>query len=58
MHTFIQRLAIIEEQVYTRPQWKVKHKLTDTPFVVLVATIANADEWFEFEENKRKECFY
>ena len=49
MHDFIERLNIIERQTDSRQQWKVKHKLSDILFIVLVATIANADEWVEME---------
>ncbi|WP_455755263.1 transposase family protein [Treponema phagedenis] len=39
----------MEELADTRQQWKVKHTLSDIIFIVLVATIANADEWTEIE---------
>lgn len=49
MQNFIEKLTVIEELTDNRQQWKVKHKLKDIVFIVLVATIANADEWFEME---------
>ena len=49
MHNFIEKLTVIEELTDTRQQWKVKHKLKDILFIVLAATIANADEWVEME---------
>ena len=49
MHNFIEKLTIIEELTDTRQQWKVKHKLKDIVFIVLAATIANANEWVEME---------
>ena len=49
MHNFIEKLTIIEELTDTRQQWKVKYKLKDIVFIVLAATIANADEWVEME---------
>ena len=32
-----------------RQEWKVLHKLPDIVFIVLMATLANADDWHEIE---------
>jgi hypothetical protein len=32
-----------------RQQWKIEHKLKDIVVVVLVATLANCDDWVEME---------
>ncbi len=47
MHSFIEKLTVIKELTDIRQIWKVKYKLKDILFIVLVATIANADEWVE-----------
>jgi len=43
---FIVFLGGIEDE---RQEWKVVHKLSDTVFIVLVAILANADDWQEIE---------
>ena len=32
-----------------RQEWKVLHKLSDIVFIVLIAMLANADDWHEIE---------
>ena len=32
-----------------RQEWKVLHKLSDIVFIVLMSTLANADDWHEIE---------
>ena len=45
MKEFLNQLVVIEESVDTRQQWKIKHRLGDIIFIVLVATLCNCDEW-------------
>ncbi len=47
MHSFIEKITVIKELTDIRQTWKVKHKFKGILFIVLVATIANADEWVE-----------
>ena len=42
MHEFIESLEIIEDK---RQVSKVRHKIQDILFIVLMATLANADTW-------------
>ena len=44
MHEFIKSLEIIEDK---RQASKVRHKLQDILFIVLMGTLANADTWEE-----------
>ncbi|QEK02310.1 transposase family protein [Treponema phagedenis] len=38
-------MTVTEELTDTRRQWQIKHTVSDIIFVVLVATIANTDEY-------------
>ena len=49
MKEFLNQLVVIEESVDTRQQWKIKYRLSDIIFIVLVATLCNCDEWEEME---------
>ncbi len=47
MKEMLEWLEIIEDP---RQQAKVRHRLTDIVAIVLLATLANADEWEEMED--------
>ena len=46
MKEFLIYLTNIEDE---RQEWKVLHKLSDIVFIVLIALLANADDWIEIE---------
>jgi hypothetical protein len=46
MEMLIKFISSIEDR---RQEWKIVHKLSDIIFIVLIATLANADDWVEME---------
>ena len=42
-------MAYLETISDERQEWKVVHKLSEIVFIVLIATLANADDWVEIE---------
>ncbi|MFR1724389.1 transposase family protein [Emergencia timonensis] len=44
-----QFVSLFEDLPDQRQEWKVKHNLVDIIFIVVVATIADCDDWEEIE---------